>query len=137
MRFKMNMKLTDLNSDIFRLNGSPYMNEEVYKTIETLEEDGVYISWMSPDEYIKMSSYVKTKGSKELKRERLDDDKSFEAIEKAAKKGTLTIPVIDFKYGVQNGIHRAMWCKEQGIKTIPVLVIENDVIIEYDVGEEV
>lgn len=102
----------------FSFSGKPYMNDPRYFTLE----DRKHLRFMHPDVYIAKCSVILGMSIDAIKHTRLKDHTSYAYIKKAADAGTLTIPVLDYKNGIQDGLHRAMWCKEQGMKKIPVFI---------------
>lgn len=102
----------------FSILGDPYMNEFKYRNTPIKK----HLHVMTPDHYIQLSAELLNMTFDQVVNTRLKDHSSYSYIERAAKKGLLTIPVLDYKDKVQNGLHRAMWCKEQGFKKIPVLI---------------
>jgi hypothetical protein len=103
---------------IFSLQGEPYMNDRKYLSMPT--SDNVFV--MSPDSYIKLAAEILEMSYANVIKTRLKDHASYGHIELAAKRGKLTIPVLDYVNKTQDGLHRAMWAKQNGIKKIPVLI---------------
>lgn len=109
------MKFT---SDSFTYGGQPYMNEPEY----FLKESGEHFHNISPDDYITHCSEIMGLDVQTLIGTRKYDDESYFYIEEAARNMQLTIPVLDFKNNIQNGLHRAIWAKKQGMELIPVFI---------------
>lgn len=102
----------------FSVQGDPYMNEQKYKDMPIKRH--LYV--MTPDRYIQLSAEILNMTYDQVYQTRLKDHSSYSYIKSAASKGLLTIPVLDYKSKTQNGLHRAMWAKENGFKKIPVLI---------------
>lgn len=110
----MNRKLRK----IFSLKGDPYMNDRRYLNMPSKG----YLYVMTPDAYILESALILGMSYDQVVKTRLRDHKSYTYISSAAENGKLTIPVLDYKSMTQDGLHRAMWAKENGFKKIPVLI---------------
>ena len=87
-----------------------------------------HIEYMSPDEYIeKCAEYGfdhKTTADKLIKSRSADTD-SIESITKAINNRTkIYMPYLNIADHTQEGLHRAVACKQLGIDTMKVLVIE-------------
>lgn len=105
---------------VFALEGEPQMNEKRYGGV--VSKKNLYL--LTPDQYIEKSAEILNMSFDQVVKTRLRDHRSYVYIERAAKQGKLTIPVLDYVRNNQNGLHRAMWAKEQGFKKIPVLIIK-------------
>lgn len=103
---------------IFALKGVPYMNDKKYID----KADKIYLYTMTPDTYIIKAAKILGMTYEQVINTRLKDHHSYLYIGKAAKNGSLTIPVLDYNNNTQDGLHRAMWAKEVGLKQIPVFV---------------
>ena len=105
---------------IFSFGGVPYMNERRYAKMESKK----HLYFMKPDTYISKCSEILGMTVNQLVNTRLADHTSYRYIDDAADNGTLTIPLLDYKTKNQDGLHRAMWAKERGIKKIPVFIFK-------------
>jgi len=106
--------------NVFSFHGEPYMNGvgNIYR------EDKKNLYTMSPDAYIAKSAFILDMSVDQVINTRLNDKTSYRYIEEAAKNGTLTIPLLDYKRKSQDGLHRAMWAKSIGMKQIPVFIFK-------------
>lgn len=110
MKYKLNKT--------FSINGEPYMNQRKYLKMPV--KGNLYT--MTPDTYINESAKILGMSYQDVINTRLRDHKSYSYISMAAEKGKLTIPVLDYINQSQDGLHRAMWAKQNGFKHIPVLI---------------
>lgn len=109
------MKFTN---ESFTYGGQPYMNEPEYY----LQETGDKLTYMKPQDYMKQCSEMMGISVELLLSSRKYDDESYYYIEQAALNKQLTIPIIDYKKNIQNGLHRVIWAEKQGIELVPVFV---------------
>ena len=101
----------------FHINGEPYMNTLAYKG----RQQRKYIKFMSPKKYIKEAAGILGLTPGQAVASRLNDN-SYTWILDAALKGKLTIPMLDYVERKQDGLHRVIWAKKQGLRKIPVFV---------------
>lgn len=100
-------------------------NEKYNKYLENIGED-VYLTMMSPREYIDRCCYIKYKDMtpKEVVMKRLTDKDKVAQYSNLMNNGEkFMLPVLDIKGKEQDGIHRAIASMILKDKMIPVLVI--------------
>lgn len=102
----------------FNIYGEPFMNTLEYKT----KQNRKYIKFMTPDKYIEESAAILGLTPSQAVASRIKDDHSYAWIISAAKKGKLTIPMLDYVANKQDGLHRVIWAKKQGLRKIPVFI---------------
>lgn len=102
----------------FSMNGQPFMNESQYKDKQQFK----YLKFMKPSKYIKESAKLLNLSVEQVIASRINDIQSYDWITIAALKRELTIPILDYASGKQDGLHRVMWAQKQGLKKIPVFV---------------
>lgn len=102
----------------FSMNGQPFMNQSEYKDKQQLK----YLKFMKPDRYIQESAKLLNLSVEQVISSRINDKQSYDWITLAAIKKQLTIPMLDYKNKKQDGLHRVIWAKKQGLKKIPVFV---------------
>ena len=105
-------------SSTFSIKGDPYMNDKKYLNMPVKNK----LYTMTPDTYINEAAKILGLTYNQVISTRLKDDRSYHYIREAAEKGTLTIPVLDYIGNTQDGLHRALWAKQNGFKNIPVLI---------------
>ena len=102
----------------FSLNPFPYMNGIEYRDLQERK----YIKFMKPEEYITEASKILGLPISQVIHSRVNDTHSYGWITAAANKKELTIPMLDYVNGKQDGLHRVIWAKKRKLKKVPVFV---------------